>query len=423
MDHSNTHPTIDELQRFTPLQPFSSQQLNLLAGATTIRQARPGDVIIELGSDDNNTYFLIEGTLLLTAADQRTRQIEADDDSARSPIALLRPRKYRVEARTAVRFLVIDSDFLEDIAKNHSASYNQFEGYEVSGDQGAETSSFEDQLSTRLLKDLNNDSLELPSLPDVAIRIGRALEDGVSDASRIAELIQTDPVITAKLIKASNSALYGRSNPVDSCSAAVVRLGADVTHKLVLSYALRELFNSDSALLRERMEALWKHSTHVAAICYALARQDSRFKPEHAMLAGLLHDIGVVAILNYARKFPAESLQPAVIDQAIGTLRAQIGSMILQNWGFTPDFVICALEAEEWMRNKGDAPDYCDLVIIAQLHSYIGSNMLRGQHLPAIDEVPAHTRLELGELTPRMSLKILEQAKDQIAHAQSMLNA
>ena len=423
MDHGNTHPTIDELQKFTPLQPFSEQQLTLLSGAITTRQAKPGEVIIELESDDNNTYFLLEGSLLLTASDHRTRVIDAKDDTARSPIALLRPRKYRVEAKTTVRYLIIDSDFLEDIAKNPAASPNQFEGYEVSGDQQAETSSFEDRLSTRLLRDIDNDSLELPSLPDVAIRIGRALEDGVSDANRIAELIQTDPVITAKLIKAANSALYGRSNPVDSCSAAVVRLGADVTHKLVLSYALRELFKSDSDLLRQRMEALWKHSTHVAAICYALAKQDSRFKPEHAMLAGLLHDIGIVAILNYARNFPSDALQPALIDNATDNLRARIGGMILENWGFTPDFVICAREAEEWMRNKGDAPDYCDLVIIAQLHSYIGVNMLRGQHLPAIDEVPAHSRLELGELTPRMSLKILEQAKDQIAHAQSMLNA
>lgn len=423
MEQSNTHPSVDELQRFTPLQPFSNQQLTLLAGATRIWRARPGEVIIELESDDNNTYFLLEGTLLLNSADQRSRQINVDDDSAKAPIALLRPRKYRVEAKTTVRYLVIDSDFLEDIARHRATSFNQFEGYEVSGDNQAEPSSFEDQLSSRLLDDLNNDSLELPSLPDVAIRIGRALEDGVSDANRIAELIQTDPVITAKLIKAANSALYGRSNPVDSCSAAVVRLGADVTHKLVISYALRELFNSDSKLLSQRMHALWKHSTHVAAICYALARQDSRFKPEHAMLAGLLHDIGVVAILNYARKFPDESLQPDTIDQAINNLRAQIGGMILHNWGFTADLVTCALEGEEWMRNKGDAPDYCDLVIIAQLHSHIGENMAMGQHLPAIDEVPAHSRLELGELTPRMSLKILEQAKDQIAHAQSMLNA
>lgn len=419
MDRKSIRPTTDELKHFIPLQALSEQQQVLLAGVAEIRTALPKEVLIELGSDDNNTYFLLQGTLVLDSADNHRREIKADDASAKSPIAQLRPRKYRVMAHSAVRYLVIDNAYLEDIAQNHGSA-SGVEGYEVSGDFQNETSAFEDQLSTLLLADLKQDRLKLPSLPEVAIRIGRALEDGISDAHDIAEIIQIDPVITAKLIKAANSAIYGRRNPVETCSGAVVRLGGDVTHKLVLSFALRELFQTDSALLNNRMKALWKHSTRVAAICYVLAKQDSRFKAEHAMLVGLLHDIGVVAILNYAQSFPDEAMHEEPLDRAVNNLRAEIGSMILNKWGFPSDFVIAALEAEEWMRNKGTAPDYCDLVIIAQLHSYIGDN--KGRHLPAIDEVPAHRRLELGELTPRMSLKILEQAKDQIAHAQSLLN-
>ncbi len=419
MDRKTIRPTTDDLKRFIPLQALSEQQQLLLAGVAEIRTANPNDVLIELNSDDNNTYFLLEGSLLLDSADDHRREIKADDASAKSPIAQLRPRKYRVKAHSAVRYLVIDNAYLEDIAQNHGAA-SGIEGYEVSGDIQNESSAFEDQLSALLLADLKQDQLKLPSLPEVAIRIGRALEDGVSDAHDIAEIVQIDPVITAKLIKAANSAIYGRRNPVETCSGAVVRLGGDVTQKLVLSFALRELFQSDSALLKERMKRLWKHSTHVAAICYVLAKKDSRFKPEHAMLVGLLHDIGIVAILNYARDFPDEATHAEPLDRAVQNLRAQIGSMILNKWGFPSDFVIAALEGEEWMRNKGAAPDYCDLVVIAQLHSYIGDH--KGQHLPAIDEVPAHRRLALGELTPRMSLKILEQAKDQIAHAQSLLN-
>ncbi|MCW8903179.1 HDOD domain-containing protein [Sedimenticola sp.] len=419
MDRKSIRPTTDELKHFIPLQALSEQQQVLLAGVAEIRTALPKEVLIELGSDDNNTYFLLQGTLVLDSADNHRREIKADDASAKSPIAQLRPRKYRVMAHSAVRYLVIDNAYLEDIAQNHGSA-SGVEGYEVSGDFQNESSAFEDQLSTLLLADLKQDRLKLPSLPEVAIRIGRALEDGVSDAHDIAEIIQIDPVITAKLIKAANSAIYGRRNPVETCSGAVVRLGGDVTHKLVLSFALRELFQTDSALLNNRMKTLWKHSTRVAAICYVLAKQDSRFKAEHAMLVGLLHDIGVVAILNYAQNFPDEAMHEEPLDRAVHNLRAEIGSMILNKWGFPSDFVITALEAEEWMRNKGTAPDYCDLVIIAQLHSYIGDN--KGRHLPSIDEVPAHRRLELGELTPRMSLKILEQAKDQIAHAQSLLN-
>ena len=64
-------------------------------------------------------------------------------------------------------------------------------------------------------------------------KTGKALEDKVSDAATIAEMIQTDPQITL-LIKASNSAMYGRRSEVETCTGAVIRLGTDVTHKLVL---------------------------------------------------------------------------------------------------------------------------------------------------------------------------------------------
>lgn len=420
MERHTIRPTIDEIKRFTPLRALSEQQQALLAGAAELRTAHTDEVLIALYSDDNNTYFLLEGSLVLDSVDHHRREIHAGDASARSPIAQLRPRQYRVTALTPVRYLVIDNAYLEDIAQNHSSA-SGVDGYEVSGDLPNEVNTFEDQLSLLMRADLEKDKLKLPSLPEVAIRIGRALEDGISDAHQIAEIIQIDPVITAKLIRAANSALYGGHSPVETCASAVVRLGGDVTHKLVLSYALRELFQSDSKLLNARMQTLWKHSTQVAAICYVLAKMDSRFKAEHAMLVGLLHDIGVVAILNYAQNFPEQTMLERPIDQAVQNLRAEVGGMILDQWGFPADFVMAAREAEEWMRNTGDTPDYCDLVIIAQLHSYIGDNKGH-QHLPAIDEVPAHSRLELGELTPHMSLKILEQAKDQIAHAQSLLN-
>jgi len=293
-------------------------------------------------------------------------------------------------------------------------------GYEVSGETEEEATEFENQLSFQFLQDLESDTLELPSLPEVAIRIGRAMEDNVSDAATIAEMIQTDPQITAKLIKASNCAIYGRRGEVETCTGAVIRLGSDVTHKLVLSFALRELFKSESSLLQQRMQELWKHSTHVAALCFVLAKHDKRFNPELAMLIGLLHDIGVVAVLNYARKFPEEARQPAIIDQACSRLRAQTGSLILRKWGFSTDFIIAALEAETWHRDKGITPDYCDLVIIAQLHSFVGTS--KAFSAPAIHEIPAHSRLALGELTPKLSLKILDEAKEQIAHTVSLLN-
>jgi len=279
---------------------------------------------------------------------------------------------------------------------------------------------FQIQITNKLLQDLEDDRLKLPSLPDVALRIREALLNDVCDARAIAEVIQTDPAITAKLIKAANSAMYGHVAPIETCTGAVIRLGSDITSKLVIILTMRELFKSGSKLLQQRMHELWKHSTQVAAICYVLARHDPRFSPEQAMLIGLLHDIGLVAVLHYLQELPAELLIPEVVDGATKTLRAETGRKILEKWRFPQEFTVAAYEAEDWMRDKGATPDYCDLLIIAQLHHFADSN--QSQLRPSISEIPAYHRLALGELTPELSLKILDEEREQIVHAAMLLN-
>ncbi|MCP4285899.1 MAG: HDOD domain-containing protein [Gammaproteobacteria bacterium] len=414
-------PIPEILHKFMPLQDLSEEQLQALSSIVEIEQVPAGQLLIKQGSREEYSFFLVAGHIRLRAGDGKISDVRQGDPAASNPISQLLPRQYDVVSVSSVRFLRIRPEQLNEIRRGGlSKESDGVSGYEVSGETDDNATDFENQLSFQFLQDLESDKLVLPSLPEIAIRIGKALEDDVTDAATIAEMIQSDPVITAKLIKASNSAMYGRRTEVETCAGAVIRMGSDVTHKLVLSFAMKELFNSESSLLQQRMQELWKHSTHVAALCYVLAKHDKRFNPELAMLIGLLHDIGVVAVLNYAQNFHMESRQPEVIDQACNRLRAQTGSLILRKWGFPTEFIIAALEGESWHRDKGLKPDYCDLVIIAQLHSFVGTS--KAFSTPAINEVPAHTRLALGELTPKLSLKILDEAKEQIAHTVSLLN-
>ena len=277
-------------------------------------------------------------------------------------------------------------------------------------------------MSFDLYNDLRLEKLDLPTLPEVAVRIGRAVKDDTRDASRIAEVIQTDPVITAKLIRVANSAYYGGMQPLNSCEGAVVRLGIDTTHNLVLTFALQDLFHSKSATLKKRMRQLWKHSTRVAALCFVLAKQTRTFPPDQALLAGLIHDIGEIAILTYLGKYTAqESLKEEQVDSVVTALRGQVGGMILRYWDFAPEFVSVAMEAEDWRRDPGPDPDYCDLVIVAQLHSFVGTPRMTS--LPTLNELPAFTKLPLGELTPQNSLKILDEAQEQIRTAETLVVA
>jgi len=71
------------------------------------------------------------------------------------------------------------------------------------------------------------------------------------------------------------------------------------------------------------------------------------------------------------------------------------------------------------MRRPDGPPDYCDLLIIAQLHSFVGTD--HALAVPPLDQVPAMPRLNLGELTPHHSLAILEAAQEQIEETEALL--
>jgi HD-like signal output (HDOD) protein len=167
------------------------------------------------------------------------------------------------------------------------------------------------------------------------------------------------------------------------------------------------------------MAQLWRHSAFVAALCHELARVTPGLEPAQALLCGLLHDIGALAIIGASRKKPELAENPELLDQVLSNLKADVGAMVLKKWDFPGYFVQVALHAEEWMRDKRHEPDYVDLLLVAQLHSYVGTT--RMQHLPRLDLVPAFHKLALGKLTPRHSIGVLENAKEQIRELREML--
>ncbi|MEJ2591165.1 MAG: HDOD domain-containing protein [Candidatus Thiodiazotropha sp.] len=411
------HPSPDTLKRFQPLDRLDDIQRELLARSLSVHSAGKGTTLIQEGDATRFSLYLLSGKLKLVSADGRVSEIDDASPQAGNPIANLIPRRYTVEAVSTVDYLMVDGDLLEGLLSGEQEGITATELPSSAGPYDQAVA--ENSLSMALMEDLEKDQLVLPSLPDVAVRVGRAMRDENTNARKLANVIQTDPAITTKLIRAANSPLYAGITPVDSCAAAIIRLGADTTHKLVLTFALRELFNTRSSVLKKQMQQLLEHSVKVSAVCYVLAKVSDQFNPEHAMLAGLLHDIGNVAILSYAERFPEVVGDSDKLAGVMKDMRGRIGSAILRSWGFITDLIVVAEEAENWLRqHEGDA-DYADLVIISQLHTFIGKPEMA--HLPTLDQVPALKKLKMGELSPKLSLKILDKAEEKIARAESLL--
>lgn len=232
----------------------------------------------------------------------------------------------------------------------------------------------EELFVSELLEDLEAGKLQLPTLPEVALRVRDAVEDEKSTVNDIAGIIATDAAISARLIQVANSPLYRGRDPIDRLPTVVNRLGSRLVRNLVTSQVMKQMFQATSDYVDQKLRSVWEHSVEVASISRVLAGQFARQQPEQAMLAGLLHDIGTLPVLYRVEEQPEMLEQPAMVDHLIRTLHPRIGAAILEQWKFPDALVAVAREHENLSYTHEGPADLVDVVIVANLQSHAGSD-------------------------------------------------
>ncbi|MGO1462011.1 MAG: HDOD domain-containing protein [Marinobacter sp.] len=405
------------LKAFQPLNRLTDEQLVLLASRAERRVHGPGQRVLERGVRDGLDYFLVTGKVELESVDGRTSVVEAETEKALNPIARLQPRMYDVIAVKSCEFLVVEQDVLNQLLR--AAPVAQVEMDSGEGHDGGESE--EHHLLMEFYAELRSNQLKLPSVPDVAWEVRRMADKDDSTADQVASAISADPAMAAKLVRACNSPLYRGFSDVRNVRESVIRLGMRTTRQLVTVFSLREVFKSRHPSLQKEMEKLWRHSREVAALCWVLADHATRLNPEEALLAGLLHDIGVVPVLVQAEHHVNLFADDTNLQNAIRELRADVGIAVLENWTFPPAFVDAVRHAENWsFESREVEPQLVDVVIVAQLHAMIGSNQNQG--LPPFDQVPAYRRLGNLELNASRSLEVLTKARARVDEVQGLLS-
>ena len=183
---------------------------------------------------------------------------------------------------------------------------------------------------------------EFPVQPLVAKEILLTLTVNRSyDVMVLSSLAGRDPVMAGKLIQTANSALYNRQSPVRSIIQAVSYIGTEATRKVLLALAFQRL-TASSQLAR-----LWRHSVWMAQYCEALASHTGLGPPDEALLAGLVHDIGLFAMASLPRKFGAaraflmeHGCPPCYAEQLLlGQDHGWVGAEVLLTWRFPASLV------------------------------------------------------------------------------------
>ncbi|WP_420591617.1 HDOD domain-containing protein [Bacterioplanoides sp.] len=225
------------------------------------------------------------------------------------------------------------------------------------------------QVKDDIVAQIKNDELVLPTLPEIALKVREVAEDPNATIDDLCEIIARDPALSARVIKVTNSPLLRSSMPVDDLVTAVSRLGIDFTSNLAIGLAMEQMFQATHDMIDKRMRACWSRAMEIAATAQVLARHYTRLKPDQAMLAGLIHQIGILPILAYAENHENLLADSISLDKVIERLHPALGSYILRSWEFPAEIVSVP---KHYLDQSYDSTEvsYVDLVQVATFQSY-----------------------------------------------------
>jgi HD-like signal output (HDOD) protein len=192
---------------------------------------------------------------------------------------------------------------------------------------------------------------DLPPLPSLVTKALSMLADPSTDLEAVAAVIGKDQALVAKLIKVSNSVLYGRVQKVGTLKQALTRLGSKIVKSLILSASTRGYFLKNSSGMGAWGQLLWQHTVECGLAARRVANAFAEQDPEDAFIGGILHDIGKLAILLiHPEKYKA--IQKTVRSGNVPDIQAEInilgcsheeiGYLLLDQWRMPDTAKVCA---------------------------------------------------------------------------------
>ena len=256
---------------------------------------------------------------------------------------------------------------------------------------------------------LLEDEQDLASLPDVVVRLQDAIADPASTADTIAEVIASDPALTARLLKLANSPLYGFGGRIDTVTRAVTLVGIEPIYHLVLATTAVSAFRGIPAQLID-MDEFWVQSTYCGVVARLLAREAGVLHPERLFVAGLLHGIGSLILYlkrpDQAREVLLASqgrreLVPLLEKDLLGFTYADVGGEIARRWHLSvwlQTAIACQLNPEQ-------AGDFGMETGILYLANRLTDVLVHGD---AIEDILAEVPSAIRDLVPLEEAQILK---------------
>lgn len=262
-----------------------------------------------------------------------------------------------------------------------------------------------EQFFADLKKAVETDQLTLPTLPEVALKIRESVENENTSAQEIAENLTQDASLSARLIQVANSPLYRSRTPIDDLQMAVTRLGIRMVRDLVVSLAMKQIYQATSDVLDEQFRSCWNTSVEVAAICRMMATTVPGISSEQALLAGLIHNIGSLPILVMAEDDDELFQDAEALNLIIQELQGRVGELILKNWHFADHMIEVVKECHNFSYDHEGPATFIDLVQTSLLQGgHVDDDSIDWAKVPAFEKLGMDSEVNIVDIEENKEL-------------------
>lgn len=194
----------------------------------------------------------------------------------------------------------------------------------------------------------------LPALPASTGKLLELARDPEADFKEIAGVIELDPTLTARVLRAANSALYGVPRRIQTLHQATVLLGRDTIVNLSLSISVMSMqANFERHQWPFEHVQFWRHSFAVASLARRMALHIPDVNPDEAYVAGLIHDIGKLVMLDHFGEVYSQIVMAAqdglkplfMLEREIVDMdHATVGHALCLHWKIPPSITRAVAE-------------------------------------------------------------------------------
>lgn len=264
-----------------------------------------------------------------------------------------------------------------------------------------------------------SNEVKLPVFNPVALRLQQALQDDAAKIADIERMIVEDQALASQILRVANAAFYKGLQQITTIRKAIIRLGVEQVAHLALVVALQQLYRKSSNEFLGYQDKLWRHAFASAMGCKWIAeRCGYRSEAENAFMAGLLHNIGQLALLKIIEDLRAsgaintdlpENLIIEILDSDMHTSQ---GYLLAKKWNLPDEYCVVVRDHHQESCNTDNS-----LLLFVRLNDQACDKIgvgLHGDPNIALAATPEAQALGLGEV-PLAELEIM--LEDSVAMA------